>query len=876
MYNFQWYLLIFLLCSSQISLNSQAFQIIRKAESHVQEASTIQYNMWTSPLIFSESSPRRQIFGSTDPEQSSLFDASPTDMFKQIEGYTSNQFLERNVQGREESKFEGRRNNPEDTYSLNYNDLYDQSVWPMLVVKGIQEYGNSRGNNRSTNPSQVVATNPDAQGYGDQNLAQDFKSIILRNPQDFEKLHSERLIKDSKSRNTITSSELKILESSHESQKTSETIDPFGGSEEPKSQADLTKKSKVSKDDDVKTSMSKIRGMIEKENSEIKTSMIKPTPPPMDCSKAKSLHEEQWKLVKGKGKKKLSKNNDDILLDGEAAKLNAQYQAGGTPREALSFDALGSDSIEEKHLHNKPITEVKINGEQSAGPEISSNKLKIAYKSHNYGAENNGVETQLSIQNPSLSSVDQIQFPGNLQGNDVKPQNKFDSQMQQKPRKSKGGKRLKTTSQAKSTVIDMPDDPKKLLESNIPHKGDKKDEIKQKVSYTGLSLSEFFKLVFQEEKKEIGLDVIVDDSAFEYLDSIKCKNMDVFKKVFEKSRNAIWNFDESCLRTSSFNRMYEEYVIVRRWNTYGYGETLSGNIKDVCKILKADQRWPLYEEANEHDWQELLSKLSMIEEDPKQYKKLPWLFADHFHERLATFYLSSTKAYQKSNVLQRALEDGAIKKGVNLPVLVCISDVLELESKEVSWETLPQDEINKKATKLINIMNGEFRLPNGKTLQVFEHTWDSEYTRYYLACPTKFLSKSFNTRLKKLAILANRSGGEAPESKSDKVQDIHNIDITLGEVLISTHISLDIEDLKGLKSVFRLQKIGRGKGRYFGDWNIEVPDDLMSKAIFFKKYFEFFNHKVLGFNRWMEMCKASCKKAGMQRSAALLTLKSVT
>ncbi|EGG10165.1 uncharacterized protein MELLADRAFT_103586 [Melampsora larici-populina 98AG31] len=897
-YNLQWYILTFMLCATQISFHSLALQNIKASENEVQEAKSMNYNVWTSPAIFSKSSPRRQLSGSTDPDKFSLYATSPEDIFQQSRGHTSKKLVETILHCRERFAVKGPRNNPEGIDSRTDEPNHATS-WSKSSERYIEEPGNSRVNDRSASSSQSSGPTTHAQFYTDPNQVQDFKSVFLRNPPDLTKINSERLIKDNNSKDKVTNtmsydSERSGSHSLQEPQKLSTKIVTVSHSEELKSQAFQLHHSKPLKNEIKETLMSKSGGPLNKDK-EIKSSkVIEISSTSTDDPKGKSLDEEQWKVVKGKGKGKgkLSKNHNQALLSGDADELKAGNQAGEIPWESLKFEALNSDSKESKNIHEKTVQEAQehsyIRNDSSEGSGRSSNELASASKSHGetFVEDNKGGETHVSVHDISPSAVDQVSSTRIFPGDVFQPTKKHPSQMQQKGRKKKGGQRLRSTSRVKNT--DLSDEPKEVEALNIPSKEHKQKETREKESYTGLSFDEFFKVVFQEERKEIGVDIIADDSTFRYLDSIKKDNADMLKKAYEKAQLAIWKFDEGCMRTTSFSKMYEEYIIQRRWRTYE--GRLHDDIKKVCKILRADEKWPLYEQATESDWKELSVALSTVKEEEYKYKQLCWLFSGYLWNRVATFHLSVNKAYQNSNIMQRVLQDGAIEKGASLPVLACISDVLELGSERVFWETLSQDDINKKALMLINIMKGEFTLPDGQTLHIFHHGWNSEYTRYYLACPTKFLCKIFNSRLRQLAVLANRGGSydhvdksssdvpeklsdsavpeiksgndipedkrgsDVPEKKSDKAQDIDDVKITPGEALVSIHVALEIEKLKELKSVFKSQK---GKGRYFGIWNPEVSLDLMSKAVSFKQFFDFFDHKVLGFKKFMEQYKAS-------------------
>ncbi|KAH9810592.1 hypothetical protein DFH28DRAFT_490888 [Melampsora americana] len=379
----------------------------------------------------------------------------------------------------------------------------------------------------------------------------------------------------------------------------------------------------------------------------------------------------------------------------------------------------------------------------------------------------------------------------------------------------------------------------------------KKVITEEQVDYSNLSIVQFFRHVLQDQNKSFGLRMDLEEAAIQYLENAKEDQQGILNAI-RKTRDDFWNVDEGAMRSISYLLKLTSFTIKQTWELYG--SVLLPRTQRICKLLKADEVMPTFEKATQAEWNELIVELASLKKeatnadsDAKEiYEQLIELFEGTLDNRLATFDLMiHTNVARESSILRRVLREGAHLEGVSLPVLAGISEVLELSSDNIYWDSFSKEQIGKKVNQLINIMNGKVTLHNGQMFQIYDHPWINEYTRYYLTCPTTFISKRFQLRFKKLATLADRMNGSASKRNT---MDYTNI--TLGDILVSVHLNLKTEYIEEMKQYFATQKRSRtctSTGRV-GCWTSGLQDMPMSRVFRFKQYFDLLGHRVHNFN----------------------------
>ncbi|EGG10164.1 uncharacterized protein MELLADRAFT_103585 [Melampsora larici-populina 98AG31] len=335
---------------------------------------------------------------------------------------------------------------------------------------------------------------------------------------------------------------------------------------------------------------------------------------------------------------------------------------------------------------------------------------------------------------------------------------------------------------------------------------------------------EFVNKILHADNQQTGLKMDLNIAALEYLEKLVTVQ-EMMGVILQRCQVRFRNFHEGCMRS-------------------------------ICKMLDIEEPWALFKNKKVKDWDILLHEISIIKQEPDQYKKLQWIFENKFEKRIATFYLmSSKKLGQTSRIVDRVINEGAVMQGVCLPLIVRFSTVLELSSKKTNWGSLLPGKISEKVNELIDIMKGKFTLPNNETIWLFETTWVEEYTNHYLTCPSTWISSLVLSRIKELAMLANCSDVQ----KCEKVMSRHPIishGLKLGEILVATHVGLEIQKVHYLNLLFQSQRhkmephlIARG---YIGKWSEDLPKDLKARSHMFKEYFDLMGKKVWGLEKWID------------------------
>ncbi|EGG10263.1 uncharacterized protein MELLADRAFT_60676 [Melampsora larici-populina 98AG31] len=330
--------------------------------------------------------------------------------------------------------------------------------------------------------------------------------------------------------------------------------------------------------------------------------------------------------------------------------------------------------------------------------------------------------------------------------------------------------------------------------------------------YSELCACEFMNKVLRSDNQQTGLRMDLNMAALRYLGKLVTGLQGMMGEILQRYQVGFRDLHEGCMRTSALVQIYDEWCISKKWSTFK--DHLSDPIQKVCRMLDIEEPWALFKNKKVKDWDILLHEISIVKQEPDQYRKLQWIFEEKFEKRLATFYLmSSKKLGQSSSIVDRVINEGAVMQG------------------------------------------GKFTLPNNETIQLFENKWGEEYTNLYLTCPSSWISSLVISRLKELAMLANRPDVQ----KCEKVLSRHPIishGLKLGEILVATHVGLEIHKVHYLNILFQSQRhqmehhlIARG---YIGRWSQDLPHDLRERSHMFKEYFDLMGKKVWGLEKWIE------------------------
>ncbi|EGG10279.1 uncharacterized protein MELLADRAFT_60651 [Melampsora larici-populina 98AG31] len=537
---------------------------------------------------------------------------------------------------------------------------------------------------------------------------------------------------------------------------------------------------------------------------------------------------------------------------------------GGTPWETLNHESLVMDSPESESIPEEiPQKENKTN-EMKAEEQLenleatSKDSPTIHHFSSEVDREGQKIETTDEEMNDrplspiggteALENAIPLRTPRRTQ---IQPTAKK-GEKGVKSKKGKASKKATTTNRETKVVSQI----------NALVKGEKIINEEQ-MDYSGLSLTVVLRKVLHAENRTFGLRVDLGEAAIEYLNHCQEDGQGIIEAM-EVIRDTFWNYDEGCMRSFSIMLKYNAHNVVERWELFE--NVHPARTRNICKLLRADEPMPSFEDETKQNWNVLSAELHLLKGDAKNPKeneeKLKWLFVGTFETRLATFNLMvNTNLFQESNFLKRVLKEGAHKEGVCLPVLARISEVLELSSTKVNWDSLSKDQIENKAKQLIEIMQGKVTLHDGEVIEVNRGIWMNQYTRYYLTCPSTFISKLFNMRFKKLAILADRKYGSPSNGNT-----MNYADITLGDQLVAIHVQLDLEDIRLLKAHFARQKSSKecSSKAYVGRWNDYVPGLLKDLVMSFQQYLDTLGHRVQDLEAWILHYKRVCKPEDAQ------------
>ncbi|KAH9820578.1 hypothetical protein DFH28DRAFT_952682 [Melampsora americana] len=365
-----------------------------------------------------------------------------------------------------------------------------------------------------------------------------------------------------------------------------------------------------------------------------------------------------------------------------------------------------------------------------------------------------------------------------------------------------------------------------------------------KDSFMQISKYEFLKRSLKMRTNTEGIKINLSDLEFEYMIqhdfATDPKSWNPAIQMFALNFN---EYLEGKRRLMTLLEQFKERELVRRWENQK--KNLSPLSERIGNLLKADQIFPLFENAKIEEWIECHDELfNLIKTN--EIDELVKIFGLLFQNRVATLaYMAYAHTDSQSRVLKEIIRDGSVIEGVRIPVLMSIANILELSSERVNWEKLSKEEVLEKSSELMRNFNGVIRLPSGHKFQVFEHPWNQEYTMYRLIQKkggknkeVDWISTLFSIRLKTLSHLSDLHQLKIPMDWLKRLPTSAQ-EISLGEALICVHVDLHFDLLKELKDILRSQPRKSIKNpRIIGTWTPEhFPEHLVAKTVEFQRFF---------------------------------------
>ncbi|EGG07882.1 uncharacterized protein MELLADRAFT_105338 [Melampsora larici-populina 98AG31] len=430
----------------------------------------------------------------------------------------------------------------------------------------------------------------------------------------------------------------------------------------------------------------------------------------------------------------------------------------------------------------------------------------------------------------------------------VDPSKDMDGKVGQKGSKTvnnKKGKKNTKSKQGRNKVVDkdttIASIYAKFLDSSSPPPS---------TTNAGLTREELFKLNIKEflmyclkfHDKTLHLPILLGDLEFEYLiSSDYLKSADRWGPAKAEFATRFGHFREATRRIKSIQTQFQEKRVVWNWNLTK--DRLPKYAQAFVQLLRPDEEFPSFRDSDLNLWNIFRDRENALEKrSPTTIEKVAGIFGGEYNKRIVTLSLMS-RYY--SSFLDAVIDSGAVKEGIDLPVLIVFDHCLRLQHETGLQDDADMDDIQFKAAELIEAMNGDVLGYGGTEYCNSSFEWVMEYTRFYLTKEGSKIAKLVKERIANLAYHADRLGVKIPDDLK-KTYDLKSFKgLTLGEILLSTFAALDLDILVKLKNLLNLNQVPGATTRtktlknkqtgIIGEWG-SIKDELSLNAFSIKRY----------------------------------------
>ncbi|KAH9820563.1 hypothetical protein DFH28DRAFT_1194276 [Melampsora americana] len=374
-----------------------------------------------------------------------------------------------------------------------------------------------------------------------------------------------------------------------------------------------------------------------------------------------------------------------------------------------------------------------------------------------------------------------------------------------------------------------------------------------------LDVEGFLKYFLKSHDTKLYLPIVLSDVEFGYLiTSNYLKNAEVWNPAREKFMEKFGHWGEAIRRLRSLRTQFEEKKVVWEWNRVK--DELPKYALTYVELLHPNEEFATFRHSNLNLWNIYLDKEKSIQKrDSRLIKKVFGIFGSIMDKRVVTFDLMS---HYNSDFLKDFYDSGAVKEGIDLPILIIFDQCLRL-SYENGWlDESDKDGIQYKASALIKVMLGTVIGFSGKSYVISGFEWVSEITRSYLTRPGTKIANLVEERIKNLAYLADHLKVKIPECLKDYIPESAK-GLGLGEVLLSTHAGLKLEALVKLKNLLNLNDIPDTKPQtkpsnkkrtgIIGVW-ASIQNELLLEAVNVKRYCDLRGQIIIDLNAHISQC----------------------
>ncbi|KAH9820566.1 hypothetical protein DFH28DRAFT_629389 [Melampsora americana] len=417
-----------------------------------------------------------------------------------------------------------------------------------------------------------------------------------------------------------------------------------------------------------------------------------------------------------------------------------------------------------------------------------------------------------------------------------------------KSKKSKKGnksKKSKNKSMGKQTSILSFD--AEFLDSTGPHLSKKNVALTREDLFKSDQL-QFLKYSLKFNDKTLYLPILLSDLEVEYLIHFEFWNYKAWEDNMMNFVETFGPWREGVRRIDCLQAQFKEKHMVWNWNQNK--DKLPKVAQAYLKSLRADEEFSTFRDTNLDDWKIYIDRAKSLQKHgPDLIEKVSAILGDQEDKRIVTLNLMSR---YDSDFLRNVFDSGAVKEGIDLPILITFDQALRLSYATGLKDVLDKDDIEYKASELIEAMNGRVSGFGGEEYISSDFSWISEHTRSYLTKPGSRIAELVEERIKALAKRADFLKVKVPDFLDPYIPDSAR-GLTLGEILLSTHAGLDLESLVKMK---KLLNIGEGQGakthikpldktqtQIIGAWG-SIKKELKVDAVNIKKYCDL-RHEII-------------------------------
>ncbi|EGF99537.1 uncharacterized protein MELLADRAFT_68477 [Melampsora larici-populina 98AG31] len=238
-------------------------------------------------------------------------------------------------------------------------------------------------------------------------------------------------------------------------------------------------------------------------------------------------------------------------------------------------------------------------------------------------------------------------------------------------------------------------------------------------------------------------------------------------------------------------------------------------IKDIIRMLKVDEMWPVFYDAKPDDWKVVEDKISSLNLRSKNLLELA-MPQDARAKRIATMYAAGEANRHQNRMMYSEEELKAwVRQGVSAALLIRVGDILDLTSPKLNWENLSEAQLGWKARDFFNCLKGGI-VVDGRAIYREPVHWYTSGARMLILEDKKFRG-TFENRLKRLVEFGqdratiydksletedqtsinqmnkkkgaelvkevDKEKGKVPPSENDEI-------VTLSEYMIGTHFGI--------------------------------------------------------------------------------------